>query len=468
MGFRFGDRVLETTTTTGTGTITLLGAVAGYQTFATFATLNGDKFPYAIVGSTEWEVGIGTRTGASTFTRDVITASSNAGAVVTFSAGTKEVWMDNSAALISTGGRCDNIVINGGMEVSQESIATAQTGVAAPTTGSGRTIVDQFYYASFSTAAVVTLQQVTDAPAGFDNSLKVTCTTADAAIAAGDLAFVEHIFEGYRVARLKLGSASASSFSLGFWVKARLTGTYCVSFQNAAANRSYIVEYTINATNTWEYKTVVIPGETTGTWQTTNAQSLYINWMLIAGSTYQSTANSWLSSAAIATSNQVNGLGTAGGTPDTFQLTGVNLVPGSVPVSQESSPYMVKPFNEELMLCQRYYEKSYDYTVALGASSDASCVGIASRAASATATAGFAVGFPYKVRKRTAPTITLYDTLGASGKIHIAQGGSLQSDTGSTSRVGEGWAGVFTTAATGLTTGEAIETLFHYVLDARL
>lgn len=94
---RYLDRVQETTTTTGTGTVTLAGAVSGYQTFtAAFAT--GDQVTYAIVGGTEWEVGIGTLATSSTLTRDTVYESSNADALVNFSAGTKNVWCNLPAA----------------------------------------------------------------------------------------------------------------------------------------------------------------------------------------------------------------------------------------------------------------------------------------------------------------------------------------------------------------------------------
>lgn len=86
------DRVKETTTTTGTGTLTLAGASTGYQSFA--AVGNGNTCYYAIVGGTEWEVGIGTYTSAgTTLARTTVLASSNGGTVVTLSAGTKDVFL---------------------------------------------------------------------------------------------------------------------------------------------------------------------------------------------------------------------------------------------------------------------------------------------------------------------------------------------------------------------------------------
>src|SRR4051812_40676857 len=93
MAWIVGDRVKETTTTTGTGSVTLAGAVSGFRAFSAVAA-NGDKVFYAIVGSTEWEVGYGTWTTGGVLTRDTVLASSNANALVNFSAGTKDVFLD--------------------------------------------------------------------------------------------------------------------------------------------------------------------------------------------------------------------------------------------------------------------------------------------------------------------------------------------------------------------------------------
>jgi hypothetical protein len=86
------DRVQETTTTTGTGTVTLGGAVSGFQSFSVIG--NGNTCYYTIAGGTEWEVGIGTYTSSgTTLSRDTILESSNGGTAVNFSAGTKNVFV---------------------------------------------------------------------------------------------------------------------------------------------------------------------------------------------------------------------------------------------------------------------------------------------------------------------------------------------------------------------------------------
>lgn len=98
MAFVLADRVKETTTTTGTGTITLLGAVAAYQSFAAIGNANVTYYTIAGQTGTEWEVGIGTYTASgTTLARNTVLSSSNAGSLVNFSAGTKDVWCDYPA-----------------------------------------------------------------------------------------------------------------------------------------------------------------------------------------------------------------------------------------------------------------------------------------------------------------------------------------------------------------------------------
>ena len=105
MAFVVADRVKETTTTTGTGTVTLAGAQLGYQSFAAIGNGNVTYYTIAGQGSSEWEVGIGTYTSAgTTLSRTTVLASSNSGSLVSFSAGTKDVWCDYPAGRAVTGG----------------------------------------------------------------------------------------------------------------------------------------------------------------------------------------------------------------------------------------------------------------------------------------------------------------------------------------------------------------------------
>lgn len=95
------DRVKDTTTSTGTTAITLSGtAPTGYQAFATAFGSASLVVPYCIVGTSEWEVGKGTFNGTTGLTRDTVRSSSNSGALVNFSAGTKDVFVTANAELL--------------------------------------------------------------------------------------------------------------------------------------------------------------------------------------------------------------------------------------------------------------------------------------------------------------------------------------------------------------------------------
>ena len=94
MALVLADRVRETTTTTGTGTVTLAGAVVGFQSFAAVGNGNQTYYTIADQGGANWEVGIGTYTSAgTTLSRTTVLSSSNAGSLVNFTAGTKDVFV---------------------------------------------------------------------------------------------------------------------------------------------------------------------------------------------------------------------------------------------------------------------------------------------------------------------------------------------------------------------------------------
>jgi len=91
MAFVINDRVKETTSTLGTGTVTLSGAQTGFQSFSS-GIGSGNSTYYTIALADQWEVGIGSLTNATTITRDSIISSSNSNALVNFSSGTKDVF----------------------------------------------------------------------------------------------------------------------------------------------------------------------------------------------------------------------------------------------------------------------------------------------------------------------------------------------------------------------------------------
>jgi len=234
-----------------------------------------------------------------------------------------------------------NRIINGDMRINQR---------GASVTTAGTYVTDRWQWDSNTTSATLTFAQSSTAPTGFTNSLGITVGTADTSIAAGDLVDFRHWIEGNNVADFGLGTASAVTFTVSFWVRSSVTGTYGASFRNSDASRVYVSTFVINAANTWEYKTITVAGDTTGTWYTDNQRGLGMNICLAGGSNYQTTAGVWTAAGNYrTTSAQANFLATNGAT---FYITGVQLEKGSV-----ATPFDYRQYGTELALCQRYYAK---------------------------------------------------------------------------------------------------------------
>lgn len=235
-----------------------------------------------------------------------------------------------------------NLIINGDMQIDQRNAGSSVTVPnGTPTFG-----VDRFRFAEGTSASSCTLQQVTDAPLGFTNSLKITVGTGGSATAS-QIAQLCHPIEGFNWAPLLYGSSNAKTFTVQFWVKSSIPGIYCFSLFNSSGNRSYVAEYTINVANTWEYKTITVPGDTTGTWLVNNGVGAFINWDFGAGTDFNTTKNTWgTTSYASRTTNQVNWISNSGAT---FFITGVQLEIGKI-----ATPFEYLNYGDELAMCQRY------------------------------------------------------------------------------------------------------------------
>jgi len=241
-----------------------------------------------------------------------------------------------------------NRIINGDMRIDQRNAGSAVTAASSFP-------VDRFLI-PFSTDGAFSAQQDTVAPAGFVNSLKFTTTTADSSLSAAQFALIRQNIEGLNVSDLGWGSASALTITVSFWVRSTLTGTFSAALLNNNADRSYILTYTISVADTWEYKTATIPGDTTGTWLTTNGVGIRLEFSMGVGSDFQGTAGSWTATNDRATAGSVSVIGTLNAT---WAVTGVQLEVGSV-----ATPFERRQYGTELMLCQRYYQRIQGDTTA--------------------------------------------------------------------------------------------------------
>ena len=187
------------------------------------------------------------------------------------------------------------------------------------------------------------IQQSTDAPTGFSNSLLVTKTSTT----QSTYGYLIQYVEGFNFSDMLFGTASAQTVTLSFWVKSSVTGTFSAGLSNSAENRNYAGTYTISAANTWERKTITIPGDTSGTWIGSTSGKGCGVWFNF-GASGSGTANAWAADAIVTASTGSANLGTTNNA--TFQITGVQLEKGSTATS-----FDVRPYGTELQLCQRYY-----------------------------------------------------------------------------------------------------------------
>ena len=292
-----------------------------------------------------------------------------------------------------------NIIINGDMSIAQRA-----TSVSSISSGATYNTIDRMRF-GVNSLGTWTQSQSTDVPTGqgFAKSFKLNCTTADASPGAGDYVFLNYNIEGQDLQYLKKGTANAESLTLSFWTKSNKTGTYTFELDDNDNSRSFSQTYTISSANTWEKKTITFAGDTTGSLDNDNNNSLRFYFWLGAGSNYTSGTlqTSWQSTtdANRVSSSNVN---LADSTSNEWYITGVQLEAGEV-----ASDFEFLPTDVNLQRCQRYYYKSYEIGTAVPTSTFNSCIG---RFLSSSNAAYASLQLP-TVRLRASPTTTIYNPL---------------------------------------------------------
>jgi len=268
-----------------------------------------------------------------------------------------------------------NRIINGAMVINQRALGT--------TSAAGNYVLDRFL--NYRSGGAYTVQQSSTAPAGFTNSMLMTNTTA---ASPTTYSFFGQVIEGYNVADLGFGTASAQTITVSFWVRSSVTGIYSISITNGDGNRAYPAQYTINSADTWEYKTITVPGDTSGTWATNNTSGIFLRYNLGSPSARTAAAGAWVAGNYDGANGSTGATTWANTANATFYITGVQLEKGSV-----ATPFDYRQYGTELALCQRYYQTQAGTSYGTYATTDAS----------------YATWY-FKTEMRANPTVTGYST----------------------------------------------------------
>jgi hypothetical protein len=324
-----------------------------------------------------------------------------------------------------------NLIINGAMTVDQRNSGSA---VSAPhnTYTIDRLNVYQSGDAAYS------VQQVSDVvPDGFANSAKIACTTADTnGFGATDYYMLTHNFEYNQTRSLEFGTSSAKKVTLSFYVRSNLTGTFSGALEAGDGGRHYVFEYTINSANTFERKSITIPGDTSGTWTGTfNARGMKIRLALALGADYDGTAGTWGTDESYGSTNQTNFFSS---TSNVFFITGFQLEIGGV-----ATAFQHEDFGTTLEKCQRYYNR-------MGADAAYSFYGACFN--SSTTVGKVQIMFP--VEMRAAPT--LGNSTPASLQLYTAAG-SIALTAISINNPSTWGTAVDTSVSSGLTAGQSAQ-----------
>jgi len=323
-----------------------------------------------------------------------------------------------------------NRIINGAMVIDQRNAGASVTPTA------NAFLLDRWQINTAGTG-VFSVQQNAGSvtpPAGFTNYLGVTSLAATT-VGSGDNFGIRQQVEGLNWGDLTWGSASAKAVTLSFWVRSSLTGTFGGALENAATTRSYPFTYSIAASNTWEYKTITVPGDTTGTWSTDNGTGVRL-WLSVGtGATYNGTAGAWAGSDFRSATGATSVVSTNGAT---WYITGVQLEVGT-----QATGFEYRQYQQEFSLCQRYYETMGFGLLGIGNSST-----------------GIWAQMIFKVQKRATPTVGLFTTtqtwkqfgVGDRTSSSVSIGDSADTNTwGSITRI-EGFSSVGTNAPLGCAT----------------
>jgi len=340
-----------------------------------------------------------------------------------------------------------NRIINGACVIDQRN-----AGASVTATGFNNIYTLDRWNALYATGGFYSVQQNAGSvtpPAGFRNYLGVTSLGAN----TGVINTITQSIEGFNTSDLNWGTANAQTVTLSFWVRSSLTGTFGGAISNSGRTRSYPFSYTISAANTWEYKTITIAGDVSGTWVgATNGVGLNLDFGLGNNATYSGTAGAWASSDFRSATGATSVVGTNGAT---FYITGVQFEVGSTATS-----FDYRPYGTELALCQRYFQKTWNTETAVGNGTS-----IGAQITRVYNTDSFIPQLMTRlpVVMRATPAVTGYDTL--TGAVNRLTQAGVSRTISNIFDIGAGTSG-FPQSATNPTSGD--DCRWHFTASAEL
>ena len=239
-----------------------------------------------------------------------------------------------------------NLIINGAMQVAQRSTSATNIGLIV-----AYNTVDRWRFADSATStARFTETQSSDAPEGFGFSRKFEVTTAATTINSTDTQYTDQFIEAQDLQVLKYGTSKAESFTISFYVKCSVAAEMGLRIQHEDGGGNYSQSYTINNANTWEYKTITVPGNTVTAINNDNGRGFRIAFPFTAGSSRAGTNSTQWGNGDLFGAHTNDFVTTNGAT---WQITGVQLE-----VGKNATEFQHRSYGEELALCQRYYQKN--------------------------------------------------------------------------------------------------------------
>ena len=318
------------------------------------------------------------------------------------------------------------LIINGDMAVAQR--ATSSTGK----TSNGFYSCDrmELSVSGLGTHTIIQESLTSGAAfnAGFANAWRIDTTTADSSPGSGDELLLQYPMEGQDLQVFKKGTANAEKWTLAFWVKSTTTGTGQVNLSDMDNTRQCSDTYKISSADTWEHKILNFAADTTGSFGDDNGESLRIEWWLDSGSNYEGGAapTAW-EATANGDRNASGNLNIGSATSKDWAITGIQLEVGEFN-TDSLPPFQHEVFTDNLKRCQRYYETTFDYGTAIGASTSTGMIRSGGNQGGRTS-GRMGHSHTYHTLKRAVPTVTFYDSSGNSGSCNrIDQGSSTGSD----------------------------------------